>query len=146
MPHAAWIKPSGERLAHLKEKWQRRAEEFALVVFQCLPETDTGMNVFGKLDEHNGQFVERIVVELVPRVDERFLRFRNHSTQSQSEAGKPLVQSTGSYGGTVGFEPCFEIILSAHFSINSCSSSLERIHGLDLILHGALVFYPVKVL
>jgi hypothetical protein len=40
------------------------------------------MNVFGKLDEHNGQFVERIVVELARRVDERFLRFRNHSTQS----------------------------------------------------------------
>ena len=72
------------------------------------------MNVFGKLDEHNGQFVERIVVELARRVDERFLRFRNHSTQSQGEAGKPLVQSTGSHGGTVGLEPCFEIILSAH--------------------------------
>jgi NAD(P)-dependent dehydrogenase (short-subunit alcohol dehydrogenase family) len=27
---------------------------------KCLPETDIGMNVFGKLDEHNGQFVERI--------------------------------------------------------------------------------------
>src|SRR6202048_2282387 len=88
------------------------------------------MNIFGKLDEHNG---ERIVVELARRVDERFLRFRNHSTQSQSEAGKPPVQSTGSYGGTVGFEPCFEIVLSAHFSIDSCSSSLERIRGLDLI-------------
>jgi hypothetical protein len=73
------------------------------------------MNVFGKFDEHNGQFVERIVVELARRVNERFLHFRNHSTQSQSEAGKPLVQSTGSYGGAVGFEPCFEIILSAHF-------------------------------
>src|SRR5271165_2730804 len=144
MPHTAWIKLSRERLAHLEEKRYRSAEEFALVVFQCLPETDTGMNVFGKLDEHNGQFVERIVVELARRVDERFLRFRNHSTQSQSEAGKPLVQSTGSYGGTIGFEPCFEIILSAHFSINSCSSFWNGF--VDLIsLHGALVFDPVKV-
>jgi hypothetical protein len=80
---------------------------------------------------------------LARRVDERFLRFRNHSTQSQGEAGKPLVQSTGSYGGTVGFEPSFEIILSAHFSI---AAVLLWNGFVDLIsLHGALVFYPVKV-
>jgi hypothetical protein len=34
-----------------------------------MPETDTGMNVFGKLDERNGQFVEGIVVELARRVE-----------------------------------------------------------------------------
>ena len=97
------------------------------------------MNVFGKLDERDGQFVERIVVELARRVDERFLRFRNHSTQSQSEGGKPLVQSTGTYGWTVGFDPCFLASRLYFRPINSCSYFLgkgfaeERIRGLDLI-------------
>src|SRR5271166_5455001 len=56
------------------------------------------MNIFGELDERDGQFVERVVVELAHRVDEHFLRFSNHATQRQSQAGKPLVQAAGTCG------------------------------------------------
>ena len=103
------------------------------------------MNIFGKLDERNSQFVERVVVELARRVNEHFLRFRNHATQRQSEASKPLVQSAGTYGWTVGFDPCFEIMLSAHFSINSCGSFLGKGFADLISLHATLAFHPVKV-
>src|SRR5271166_6642195 len=138
MPDAAGIEPSRERLAHIEEKRQRRAEEFALVILQCLPETDTGVNVFGKLDERDCQFVERVIVELARRVNEHFLRFRNHATQRQSQAGKPLVQSTGTYRWTVGFDRCFEILLSGHLSINSWSSFLGKGFADLISFHGAM--------
>src|SRR5271169_7124710 len=138
MPDAAGIEPSRERLAHIEEKRQRRAEEFALVILQCLPETDTGVNVFGKLDERDCQFVERVIVELARRVNEHFLRFRNHATQRQSQAGKRLVQSTGTCGWTVGFDRCFEILLSGHLSINSWSSFLGKGFADFISFHGAM--------
>ena len=133
IPDAAGVEASRELAAHIKIKWQRRAEEFALEIFQSLPETDTGMNVFGELDERDGQFVECFIIQLARRIDECSLRFRNHATHRQSEASKPLVQSTGASWWAMGYDRCFEILLSGHLSINSCSSFLERIRGLDLI-------------
>ena len=115
IPDAAGVEAARELAAHLKKKWQRRAEEFALVTFQCLPETNTGVNVFGELDKRYGQFVESFVVQLARRIDEYSLRFRNHATHGQSEASKPLVQSTGTSGWAMGYDRCFEILLSGIF-------------------------------
>ena len=144
MPHAAWIKPSSERLAHLEERWQRRAEEFALVVFQCLPETDTGMNVFGKFDEHNGQFVERIAVELARRVDERFLRFRTTPRKARARLASRWSSRPAVTGGRL------DSSLASRLYFRLISQSIAAVllwnAFVDLIsLHGALVFYPVKV-
>ena len=90
------------------------------------------------LDERDCQFVERVIVELARRVNEHFLRFRNHATQRQSQAGKPLVQSTGTYRWTVGYDRCFEILLSGHLSINSWSSFLGKGFADLISFHGAM--------
>src|SRR5260370_36613313 len=90
------------------------------------------------MDERDCQCVERVMVELARRVNEHFLRFRNHARQRQSQAGKRLVQSTGACGWTVGFDRCFEILLSGHLSINSWSSFLGKGFADLISFHGAM--------
>jgi hypothetical protein len=145
MPHAVGIKPSRELLAHLEEKWQRRAEEFALVIFQCLPETDPGMNVFGKLDERDGQFVERIVVELARRVDERFLRSPTTPRKARARPASRWSSRPAFTGGRLGSILAARLYFRPISRINSCSSFLGKGFADLISLHGTRAFYPVKV-